>query len=139
MSANQLAELSARLDALEAENAALRAAGNVAVAPNTTLEVVFTELAVRTVNDSNSRPVKEVVGKPGETKALRTDQAEAWIRRGKCLRASSDEAKDFLKDKDAIAKATAAADAQLRDQRKTENQRKTKEETIEAAAEAKDA
>ena len=132
-----VAELAERLDKVEAENAALRAMTGKAVAPSAQVEVVFTGLAVRTVDGEGGRPVQEVVGKPGDSIPLRSDIAAGWIRRGKCVPADSPQAKAFLDDKKALGEAIEEAEATLGIAAARERKRQAKERDIADAAAAK--
>lgn len=120
----------AMIEALQAEVLALRATGpGQQPIPIGSVDVVFHELAVQTV-EVNGRGEPEVVAMPGETKTLRSDSAQAWIRRGKAWPADSDDAQAFLDDKDAVKASVRAAEAELGTVEALERKRKSRERDI---------
>lgn len=136
-----VADLAKRIEAQDAEIAALRAvatagsaAGGMQAAPTATRQVVFTGLAVRRVPDDRDVPIAEIVGKPGETKSLRIDIAEAWMRRKKAVPAESEEAAKFLANKRAVADALEAAEGEISDIEAAETERESKRKRIARAA-----
>lgn len=125
----------AQLAQLQAENAALRASANQTVAPTTTQKVLFTELATAKDVGPGGKAVINVRGRPGETVELRSDIAAAWLRRGKCLLAGSEEAKAWKADARLRAAAETRAAESERKARAAADKRASQEQEIAEAAE----
>lgn len=137
--AARLEAMEARIQELQAENAALRAGAREPIAPATEREMLFTGLAVRVIDGPRGSQVREIVGMPGQELSLRTDIAAAWERRGKCVPADSEAAAAWRKDKKAQEDAAAAAEAAEAAARQTANQRAAKEGEVAQRAAKKSA